>query len=140
MAFTTSRLKDTAPRSCACVPRSLDRISSWLANSCRAIASAVRRQISGCDPTPPPSTTSCGFRITTRSAIADLVVILNPQLVVLGGGVGSHPEICRLTAEAIARHELASQLEMRSSDLGTQAQLRGAVSLSLEVVNAMLLR
>jgi glucokinase len=73
-------------------------------------------------------------------AIADLVVILNPQLVVLGGGVGSHPEICRLTAEAIARHELASQLEMRSSDLGTQAQLRGAVSLSLEVVNAMLLR
>ena len=73
-------------------------------------------------------------------AIADLVVILNPRLVVLGGGVGAHPEMCRLTESAIKRHELAKQIEIRSSDLGTQAQLRGGVSVSLEAIHADLFK
>jgi glucokinase len=72
-------------------------------------------------------------------AIADIVLLLNPEMVVLGGGVGSHPELCRLTCAAIARHELADKLVIRSSALGTQAQLHGAVSTSLEAVRALLL-
>jgi glucokinase len=72
-------------------------------------------------------------------AIADIVLLLNPQLVVLGGGVGSHPELCRLTQAMIERHELASRLVIRSSSLGTHAQLRGAISTSLEAVSALIL-
>jgi glucokinase len=72
-------------------------------------------------------------------AIADIVLLLNPQLVVLGGGVGSHPELCRLTQAMIERHELANRLIIRSSSLGTHAQLRGAISTSLEEVSALIL-
>ena len=72
-------------------------------------------------------------------AIADVALLLNPKLVVLGGGVGSHPELCRLTCKAIQRHELAAGLDILPSALGTQAQLRGAVALSLEAINALLL-
>ena len=72
-------------------------------------------------------------------AIADIVLLLNPQLVILGGGVGSHPELCRLTRSMIERHELASRLLIRSSSLGTQAQLRGATATSLEALHELLL-
>jgi glucokinase len=72
-------------------------------------------------------------------AIADIVLLLNPQLVILGGGVGSHPELCRMTRVAIERHELARRLAIHSSTLGTQAQLRGAISTSLEAVHALIL-
>ncbi len=72
-------------------------------------------------------------------AIADIALLLNPQLVVLGGGVGSHPELCRLTQVMIGRHELANRLIIRSSALGTHAQLRGAISTSLEAVSTLIL-
>ncbi len=72
-------------------------------------------------------------------AIADIALLLNPDVVILGGGVGSHPELCRLTCSHIARHELASRLVIRSSALGTQAQLRGAIATSLDAMNALIL-
>jgi len=72
-------------------------------------------------------------------AIADIALLLNPQIVILGGGVGSHPELCRLTRSMIERHELASGLVIRSSALGTQAQLRGAVSTSVEAMQTHIL-
>jgi glucokinase len=72
-------------------------------------------------------------------AIADIALLLNPQMVILGGGVGSHPELCRLTCCKLGRHELASRLVIRSSALGTQAQLRGAVSTSLEAMHTLIL-
>jgi glucokinase len=72
-------------------------------------------------------------------AIADIALLLNPQTVILGGGVGSHPELCRLTRSMIERHELASRLAIRSSALGTQAQLRGAVATSVEAMQAQIL-
>jgi glucokinase len=72
-------------------------------------------------------------------AIADIVLLLNPEIVLLGGGVGSHPEICRLTAISLERHELASGLTLRSSALGTQAQLYGAVFTSVEAMHAEIL-
>jgi glucokinase len=72
-------------------------------------------------------------------AVADIVLMLNPQIIVLGGGVGSHPELCRLTHTMLERHELASALVLRSSALGTQAQLRGAIFTSLEAIRANVL-
>jgi glucokinase len=72
-------------------------------------------------------------------AIADVAVLLNPELVILGGGIGAHPELCLLTQSAIRRHELANDLPIRSSSLGTQAQIRGGVANSVEEVQALLL-
>jgi glucokinase len=71
--------------------------------------------------------------------VADVALLLNPEIVVLGGGVGSHPELCRLTQSIIQQHELA-QPQLRSSALGTQAQLFGALSLSVTAAEADLLR
>jgi glucokinase len=71
-------------------------------------------------------------------AIANISLLLNPEVVVLGGGVGSHPEICRATAKLIQRHEFAQPL-LRSSSLGTQAQLHGAVSIGLSAVEESIL-
>jgi len=71
-------------------------------------------------------------------AIADISLLLNPQVVVLGGGVGSHPELCRATEKLVQRHEFAQPM-LRSSSLGTQAQLHGAVSISLSAVEEQIL-
>ncbi|MDP9038550.1 MAG: ROK family transcriptional regulator [Acidobacteriota bacterium] len=71
-------------------------------------------------------------------AIADISLLLNPQVVVLGGGVGSHPELCRAVEKLVQRHEFARPL-LRSSGLGTQAQLHGAVSVSLRAVEEQML-
>ena len=72
-------------------------------------------------------------------AVADIALMLDPEVVILGGGVGSHPELCRLIRCQIGRHELASRLVIKSSALGTQAQLRGAISTSLEAMHALIL-
>jgi glucokinase len=72
-------------------------------------------------------------------AIADIALLLNPQAVVLGGGIGTHPELCRLTRLMIERYELAGSLVLQSSALGTQAQLRGAIFTSLEAIQTIIL-
>jgi glucokinase len=71
--------------------------------------------------------------------VADVALLLNPEIVVLGGGLGSHPELCRLTQTIIQQHELP-QPQLRSSALGTQAQLFGALSLSVDAAEACLLQ
>jgi glucokinase len=71
-------------------------------------------------------------------AIADISLLLNPEVVVLGGGIGSHPELCRATEKFVQRHEFAQPM-LRSSSLGTQAQLHGAVSISLSAVEEQIL-
>jgi glucokinase len=71
-------------------------------------------------------------------AIADISLLLNPEVVVLGGGVGSHPELCRAIKKLAQSHEFAQPL-LRSSSLGTQAQLHGAVSVSLKAVEEQIL-
>ena len=70
--------------------------------------------------------------------VADIALLLNPEIVVLGGGVGSHPELCRHTQLLIQQHEFA-QPQLRSSALGTQAQLFGALSISVSAAEAYLL-
>jgi glucokinase len=71
-------------------------------------------------------------------AIADIALLLNPDVVVLGGGIGSHPELCRATEKLLARHEIAHP-RLHSSSLGTQAQLHGALSVSLAAVREKIL-
>jgi glucokinase len=70
--------------------------------------------------------------------IVDMSLTLDPEVVILGGGVGSHPELCRSTEKLLARNEFAKP-QVRSSSLGTQAQLQGAISLSLAASEARLL-
>lgn len=70
--------------------------------------------------------------------IVDLSLALDPEVVILGGGVGSHPELCRVTERLLGRNEFARP-QVRSSSLGTQAQLHGAISLSLLATETQLL-
>lgn len=70
--------------------------------------------------------------------ITDMSLTLDPEVVILGGGVGSHPELCRVTEKLLARNEFAKP-QVRSSSLGTQAQLHGAIYLSLTASEARLL-
>ena len=70
--------------------------------------------------------------------IVGMALTLDPGVVILGGGVGSHPELCRVTAKLLAQNEFAKP-QVRSSSLGTQAQLHGAISLSLLATEAQLL-
>ena len=71
-------------------------------------------------------------------AVADIALVLNPELVILGGGVGSHSELCRQTRTLLQRHGFAAP-RLRSSSLGTRAQLFGAISLSIGAAEARLL-
>ncbi len=70
--------------------------------------------------------------------IAEAVLLLDPEAVILGGGIGCHEEVLRATQMRLARHELAD-LHIRTSLLGTQAQLFVGVSLSLIAAEAALL-
>jgi glucokinase len=71
-------------------------------------------------------------------AITDMSLLLNPEVIVLGGGIGSHPELSRATEKLIERHEFARP-QIRYSSLGTQAQLYGAVFTSLNAVELLIL-
>lgn len=70
--------------------------------------------------------------------LADLALMLDPETIVLGGGVGSHPELCRLTQKLLQQNELARPA-LCASSLGTQAQLHGAISVSLSAIESTLL-
>jgi len=72
------------------------------------------------------------------NCLVDLALSLNPETIVLGGGVGSHPELCRLTQKLLQQNELARPA-LCASTLGTQAQLHGAISLSLSAIESTLL-
>lgn len=70
--------------------------------------------------------------------IVEMSLVLDPEVVILGGGIGQHPELCRVTEKLMVRNEFARP-QVRSSSLGTQAQLHGAISLSLAATEARLL-
>ncbi len=67
--------------------------------------------------------------------LADLLttvaLLLNPSLVVLGGGVGSHPALAPATQALLERSDFA-RAEVRSSRLGAAAQLYGGVALAAD--------
>lgn len=72
------------------------------------------------------------------NCLSDLTLLLDPEVIIIGGGIGSHIELCRLTEGILQQNEFARP-SVRSSSLGTQAQLHGAVSLSLSAIEEMLL-
>jgi glucokinase len=72
------------------------------------------------------------------SCLVDLALLLDPEMIVLGGGIGSHPELCRLTQKLMQQNEFARPA-LCASTLGTQAQLHGAVSVSLSAIESTLL-
>lgn len=71
-------------------------------------------------------------------ALSTVTLMYNPELVVLGGGVGSHSALCASTDNFMRENEFALP-KFRSSVLGTKAQLFGAVSVSLSAVDAGIL-
>ena len=71
------------------------------------------------------------------SMITDIALLLNVDMVILGGGVGTHPSLCRKTDNLLQRHEFARPV-LRSSGLGTEAQLLGAIASGLRQVEARL--
>ncbi len=70
-------------------------------------------------------------------ALSTLALLFDPQMIVLGGGVGSHPALCTATNGFLRENEFALPM-LRSSALGTGAQLFGAVSLSLGAIGSNL--
>ena len=66
------------------------------------------------------------------AAIVNMSLVLDTPLVVLGGGIGSHPVLVEATRQAIARNEFARP-EVVASSLGQDAQLHGAVWLAIQV-------
>jgi glucokinase len=72
------------------------------------------------------------------NVVTDISLLLNIDMVVLGGGVGTHQSLCRETDKLVQRHEFARPV-IRSSGLGTEAQLYGAIALGLREVEAHLL-
>ncbi len=71
-------------------------------------------------------------------AIVTLSLLFNPEVVVLGGGVGAHRTLRAATETFLHENELAHPVLLMSS-LGTEAQLSGAIALSLSAVEAYLL-
>jgi glucokinase len=71
-------------------------------------------------------------------AVATITLLLNPQLIVLGGGVGSH-ECLRQETERVLSGSDFPHPALRTSELGTQAQLYGAISVSLSAIENKLL-
>ena len=71
-------------------------------------------------------------------AVITIALLFNPALVVLGGGVGSH-ECLRREIEGLLCGGDFTYPEIRLSSLGSDAQLHGAISLSLSAIEGKLI-
>lgn len=72
------------------------------------------------------------------AAIATVCAILDPELVVLGGGIGSSPQLlARVRGSAAALVPITARIE--TSLLGERAALQGAVAVALNAARTMLL-
>ena len=64
-------------------------------------------------------------------ALGTMALLFDPQLIVLGGGVGSHPALSAAASQYLNQNEFAIPT-LAVSSLGTQAQLFGAVAVALD--------
>lgn len=65
-------------------------------------------------------------------AIYNISLLLNCPLIVLGGGVGTHPVFYEATQRALEQRRSHSRLQVSRSTLGVDAQLMGAIRLALD--------
>jgi glucokinase len=70
--------------------------------------------------------------------LSDLALALDPELIVLGGGIGCHAALCGATEKMLSQNEFARP-RILSSSLGTQAQLYGAICVSLAAIEDRLI-
>ena len=71
------------------------------------------------------------------AAIASVIAVVDPELVVLGGGIGSNPSLLRPVRSTVAELvPLTARIE--TSRLGHQAALHGAVAAALREARAQL--
>jgi predicted NBD/HSP70 family sugar kinase len=71
---------------------------------------------------------------TAGRALADLCNSLNPELVVVGGAFGSSPSLLdgvRAAVDRYAQPDTAAAVTVRPSELGDDAELRGAIALAV---------
>ena len=69
-------------------------------------------------------------------AVLNVSLVLNCPLFVLGGGVGTHPALIDATRLNLERWSGRTPVQLRSSGLGSDAQLKGAICLALETLHA----
>jgi glucokinase len=76
---------------------------------------------------------------TLAYAIYNLAVVLNCPLFVLGGSVGLHPALWKLTQEILSQRDKRVQPRLLRSTLGSDAQVKGAIHLAIETASARVL-
>jgi glucokinase len=69
---------------------------------------------------------------TLAYAIYNLAVVLNCPLFVLGGSVGMHPALWKLTQEILTHRDKRVQPKLLRSTLGPDAQVNGAIHLAID--------
>ena len=70
-------------------------------------------------------------------AIASVIAVIDPELIVLGGGIGSNPALLGPVRATVAELvPLTARIEI--SRLGDQAALHGAVAVALREAHALL--
>lgn len=67
-------------------------------------------------------------------AIYNMSLVLNCPLFVLGGSVGTHPELCTATQNMLELWNMRRQPQLTRSALGADAQLMGALRLALDTI------
>jgi predicted NBD/HSP70 family sugar kinase len=73
------------------------------------------------------------------SAIASVIAVVDPELVVLGGGIGSNPSLLAPVRATVAEL-LPLSARIETSTLGDKAALSGAIALALREARAHLFR
>ena len=76
---------------------------------------------------------------TLAYAIYNLAVVLNCPLFVLGGSVGMHPALWKLTQEILAQRDKRVQPKLLRSTLGPDAQVNGAIHLAIDTASSRML-
>jgi glucokinase len=79
------------------------------------------------------------YRATlTADIVVNLSLVLNPNLILVGGEIGSHPELVRLVVKQLLGSEFGVA-KVSSGKLGTDAVLWGGISTALESIPDVLM-
>src|ERR1700678_917497 len=76
---------------------------------------------------------------TLAYAIYNMAVVLNCPMFVLGGSVGMHPALWKLTQEILGQRDKRVQPKLLRSTLGPDAQVNGAIHLAIDAASSRML-